>query len=239
VTKIKITTTQNIEIEYELATIFDRILAWLLDFAILIVYAFLGVLVGIAFTKEFSMGILAVVAVPFALYHLLMEAFFKGQSVGKMALRIRVVRTDGAPANFGNFLVRWVLRLFETDPVVFYGAIGLGSIAFSFKGQRLGDMMAGTTVIKLDRKVNLHDTFFGHTKEGYVPMFPSTHSLDDEDATTIRDVLHMFRIDRDVNVLKVCANRVCHVLQVTPPKEMTAELFLRHVLRDYANLHSK
>lgn len=234
-TKIKITTTQNIEIEYELATIFDRILAWLIDILILIAYVFIAVLVVLAIGLS-SRGAIAVATLPALLYHLACEIFFQGQSIGKMAMRIKVVRVDGGPANVGNYLLRWVLRLVEVNPAMFYGGFAVGSIAFSKQGQRFGDMIAGTTVIKLDRKVSLSETVFAPNKEGYQALFPEVTKLDDQDIATIRDVLRQYRMEPDSNLLRTCANRVCHVIGVKPPENMSAEQFLKFVLKDFTHL---
>lgn len=237
VTKIKITTSQNIEIEYELASIFDRILAWLIDIVIIVVYVLIAAFVVSAALGDISSGAIALATVPGLLYHLLCEWFFRGQSVGKMAMRIKVVRVDGSPANVGNYLLRWIFRLLEVNPGMFYGSIAIGSIAFSPRGQRFGDMMAGTTVIKLDRKVSLADTILAPTREGYQALFPEVSKLDDADAGTIRDVLKQHRMEGDQSVLNACANRVCHALGITPPQTMNAEQFLRSVLKDYSHLH--
>lgn len=236
-TKIKITTSQNIEIEYELASIFDRILAWLLDIVIIVGYVLIAALVATVAAGEPSRGLFALVSLPALFYHLCCEWFFRGQSVGKMALRIKVVRVDGSPANVGNYMLRWIFRLLEVNPMIFYGAVAIGAIAFSARGQRFGDMMAGTTVIKLDRKVSLSDTILATNRDGYQPMFPEVTKLDDTDVNTIRDVLKQLRLEGDQSVLNACANRVCHVLGVTPPKNMNAEQFLRYVLKDYSHLN--
>lgn len=238
-TKIKITTTQNIEIEYELATIFDRILAWLIDSVILVAYVGIAIIVVVAAREELGMGATSIILVPALLYHLLMELIFQGQSVGKMALRIRVVRVDGSPPNFGNYVLRWIFRLLETNLAFFYGTAAVGAIAFSPRGQRFGDMMAGTTVIRLGRKVTLADASFGGApREGYQATFPEVSKLDDEDARTIREVLLHHRTLQSQGVLTSCANRVCHVLGIRPPSGMGAEQFLRVVLKDYSHTHS-
>jgi hypothetical protein len=98
-------------------------------------------------------------------------------------------------------------------------------------------MMAGTTVIKLDRKVSLGDTIYAPSREGYQALFPEVVKLDDQDAGTIRDVLNQHRTIGDQSVLNACANRVCHTLGITPPQTMNAEQFLRYVLKDYSHLH--
>jgi uncharacterized RDD family membrane protein YckC len=238
VSKIKITTTQNIEIEYELATIFDRMLAWLLDFAILVVYYLIALAVTAIISRgDFSRGLMALVSLPALLYHPVIEWLTKGRSVGKMALGIRVVRIDGSPANLGNYLLRWIFRAIETSPIVFYGTIGVATVAFSPKGQRLGDMVAGTTVIRFNRKVRFTDTIFTATHEGYQPMFANVKRLDDQDLATIKEVLVISRRERNPALLNNCANRVCTVLEAVPPTGMGPEAFLTAVMRDYNHIH--
>ncbi|MEM0996871.1 MAG: RDD family protein [Bacteroidota bacterium] len=236
-TKIKITTTQHIDIEYELASVFDRILAWLVDFMIIIGYLLVAMSIVQSVNPDADRGAMALVALPIFFYHLVMEWMFNGRSVGKMALRLRVIRLDGSPPNVGNYLMRWIFRLLETNPALFYGIVAIGSVAISEKGQRIGDMLAGTTVIRTQRKVGIQDTIFARTGSDYEPVFPAVAGMNDRDAGTVKDVLRMYRRERDPKLLNICANRVCHVLEIVPPKAMTSEQFLRHVLRDYSHLN--
>lgn len=236
-TKIKITTTQNIDIEYELATVFDRLVAWMIDFAVIIGYVLIAMTVAAAIWQGdlSTYGYIAFVT-PAGLYHLLSEILMNGKSLGKMAMRIKVVRLDGSPAHAGNYLVRWFMRVIECDPFFFYGSIGIGAVTLSAKGQRLGDVMAGTTVIKEERKVGMGDTIFARTQEDHEIIFPSVSKLNDRDVNTLQDVLRMYRKERNVKVLNIAANKVCHVLEVVPPGNMNAERFIHTVIRDYNHL---
>jgi hypothetical protein len=132
--------------------------------------------------------------------------------------------------------MRWAVRIVETDPLIFYGIIGIGAVAISEKGQRLGDMLAETTVIRTQRKVSMEDTIFAKTGAHYEPVFAAVASLSDRDATTIKEVLRMYHREADPKLLSICANRVCHVLEIVPPKNMNPEQFLRSVLRDYSHM---
>lgn len=236
-TKIKITTTQNIDIEYDLATVFDRMVAWLIDFAVIIGYVLIAMTVATAiWQSELSTyGYIALVT-PAGLYHLLSEMLMNGKSLGKMAMRLKVVRLDGSPAHAGNYLVRWFMRVIECDPFFFFGSIGIGAITLNPKGQRLGDMIAGTTVIKEERKVGLRDTIFASTGEDYQALFPTVSNLNDRDVNTLQDVLLLYRSERNLKLLNIAANKVCHVLEIVPPGNMDAERFLRTVIRDYNHI---
>lgn len=236
-TKIKITTTQNIDIEYELATLFERMLAWVIDFAILCGYAMLASLVVLLinpFASQFAyLGAMA----PALLYHLVSEQLWQGKSVGKAAVGIRVVRLDGSPPNFFNYVLRWAFRLVETNPFLLYGTISILSISFSEKCQRVGDLLSNTAVIRTSRKADFKDTIFMRNREDYEPVFAEAKGLSDRDAATVREVLNGYKSVNDRKVMNACANRVAHVLHVVPPAGMGAELFLRTILRDYNHLN--
>jgi uncharacterized RDD family membrane protein YckC len=77
------------------------------------------------------------------LYYFVLEAQ-KGQTLGKMALGIKVVSADGGPANAGSIAIRTVLRL--VDGIFFY-LVAVLLVAVTGKHQRLGDMAANTLVV--------------------------------------------------------------------------------------------
>ena len=78
-------------------------------------------------------------------YHALFE-WWTGRTIGKVLVRIRVVSEDGSTPSIGASLARNVLRLVDWLPV-FYVA-GLARMAFSTNSRRLGDRLAGTTVVR-------------------------------------------------------------------------------------------
>ena len=106
---IDIRTTQNVTIEYELAGLRERALAFLLDFVVLIISFF--VLLSL-FSAVFKMQWLddsgwlrAFVFLPllvFLLYHILFEIMNGGQTIGKKAMGIKVVRLDGKDPEWGD-----------------------------------------------------------------------------------------------------------------------------------------
>jgi uncharacterized RDD family membrane protein YckC len=236
VTKIKITTTQNIDIEYELATLFDRILAWLIDFAILVGYAFFANLVVYMFDPYAGHFAHLAAMAPGFMYHFFMEWFLHGLSVGKMAMGLRVMRIDGSPPNILNYFMRWMFRVVETNLLLLYGIPSIVAIAFSPKSQRIGDMLTGTTVVRIDRKTQISDTILVRAREGYQPVFPGASKLSDRDIHTVRDVIALYRQNNDRKVLIACANRVAHVLHLEPPAGMTPDIFLRTIMRDYSQM---
>ncbi len=78
-------------------------------------------------------------------YPIVFEAAWAGQTPGKRAAKIRVMRTDGQPVRFSAVLVRNLLRIVDLLPGV-YG-VGAISIMVTHRAQRLGDLAAGTVVV--------------------------------------------------------------------------------------------
>lgn len=80
-------------------------------------------------------------------YYLLFEGFNDGQTPGKRFLKLRVVRDGGYSVGFSASAVRNLMRLVDLQPVFTY-AVGIGSVLFSKSGKRLGDIVAGTIVVR-------------------------------------------------------------------------------------------
>jgi uncharacterized RDD family membrane protein YckC len=79
-------------------------------------------------------------------YPTLMEAFNGGRTVGKLALGIAVVSTDGTPASFLAVAIRNIIRPIDALPAVY--TVGLVSALVTKKVQRLGDLAGGTIVVR-------------------------------------------------------------------------------------------
>jgi uncharacterized RDD family membrane protein YckC len=110
---IQVRTTQNVSIQYPLASVGDRILAYLIDRLILILYT-VGLVVLFAQLKLSGMWvwILSIVA-PWILYSLVFEIWMNGQTPGKRAMDIKVIRLNGAQASIGDYILRWMLSFID------------------------------------------------------------------------------------------------------------------------------
>ncbi|MDL5046750.1 RDD family protein [Oscillatoria amoena NRMC-F 0135] len=233
---VTIRTTQNVEIRYPAASLGDRIIAYFIDLAILIAYfiilAFIIGYTGIASTAL----IIAMFIIPAFLYHVLFEIFMDGQSPGKKQMGIKVVRLDGTPPTIGNYIIRWLLRLIEID--IMSGAIAMLAIAVSGKGQRLGDMAAGTAVIKLakQREVTASQVFT-LASEDYVPVFHQAGQLRDQDIELIQQALDLNRTtgnDRPVMAVTEKIKTLLGIQTDLPPVK-----FLYTIVKDYGHITSR
>ena len=111
---------------------------------------------------------------------------YDGQTIGKMLLKIKVVRLDGMPVSLSNHLIRWLLVLIDIR--LFGGIIAIVTILVNNKGQRLGDVAAGTTVVSLKNRVSLNDTILADITDDYELKFPEVSLLDQSDIQIIHDV---------------------------------------------------
>jgi len=83
----------------------------------------------------------------FAGYFAFFEWIWSGQTPGKRWLKLRVIREDGRPITFWEASVRNLLRSFDMMPFPFY-SVGLISVFSTNRDQRVGDMVAGTVVVR-------------------------------------------------------------------------------------------
>ncbi|WP_138994655.1 RDD family protein [Larkinella sp. C7] len=230
---VSIQTSQNVTLEYEPASLGDRILALLLDYLILlgwlILYFVLTKLLPGAFRSPFWTGLFLLL--PFMLYDLLCETFLNGQSLGKIAMKIRVVMLDGSQPGLGAYLLRWLLRIIES-PMFFGGMVAVITIAANGRGQRIGDIAAGTTVVKLTRPVTLAQITYRALPDDYQVRFPEVSRLSDRDLNIVREALRM----NNPEISGLAANKVKQVIGVR--SELDDTTFLRTLINDYQFLAS-
>lgn len=233
---IRVETTQNVAIEYEVASIGDRILATLLDYLFLLAYGIIAFVIirPLQGWGDNEWALLSLCALPVLLYDLLCELFFQGKSFGKMIMKIKVVKVDGTQANFGAYLIRWLLRI--VDMRLFNGVIALVAVLVNGKGQRIGDMAAGTTVIKLKQKVQLSDTILNKITPDYTLVFPQVSKLSDMDVAIIKDVVKVCMKTNNYEAMEKLARKTKETMGVTV--NLPHVQFLATVVQDYSYLGS-
>lgn len=240
---IEVQTTQNVVIDYEPAGLGYRLLAFLIDWIIIIIWTlgWLGIFFGLLslslsdffdsfdifdfiFTLFFS--------IPIVFYDLLFETLNNGQTPGKMLFKIRVVNTDGTAPSFGSYLLRWLFRM--VDISITNGLLAVVTISVTNKGQRLGDMVAGTTVIDLkpgskNRVLKVSDLNF---REDYKVTYTDVlDKLSDRDVQTILSIMDDPKMSGNDYFKKRLANRVKDITGYTYEGDDMS--FLRKVINDY------
>ncbi len=231
---LQINTTQNVNLAYTIVSIGERILAFLIDAFILYLYALLVNLVGDAIGYIYEdgwtqRGLVALIFLPAMGYSLIMHSLFNGRTVGKMLMKMRVVRVDGTPVHWSNLLVRWLLRL--VDIWMFIGSIGLLAIIFSEKKQRVGDAAAGTVVISTKNNTKVSHTILEEVTEDYQPQFTNVTLLTDKDVRLIKETFIIAKSSNDYKTMKVLRDKVESILQTR--SELYDRQYLDAVLKDY------
>lgn len=227
---LQINTTQNVNLDYKIVSIGERIIAFFIDAFILYLYSILVDLIGDAIGYVYDDSwTQRLIFLPAMFYSLLMHSLFNGRTVGKMLLKMRVVKVDGSPVEWSNYLVRWMLRL--VDIWLFVGSIGLLTILFSERRQRLGDAAAGTVVISTKNKTKVSHTILEEVEEEYVPKFTNVTLLTDRDVRLIKETYHIARRSNDFKTLKTLRDKVESILETT--SELYDVQYLDTVLKDY------
>jgi uncharacterized RDD family membrane protein YckC len=192
---IEIQTTQNVNIEYPIASVGERIVASIIDFLIMIGYfiAIFFLFMWLLYVTDgtdlyFPVAYGVIFFLPIFFYHLLCETFLNGQSFGKKIMKMRVVKLDGSQAGIGSFFLRWILAPID---YFLYGAVGIVTMIINGKGQRLGDLAAHTTVVKLKTEAKLEDTILRATPVNYEVKYPQVSTLTDKDIAIVKAVLDM------------------------------------------------
>lgn len=232
--KVKIQTTQNIFIEFQLASVGDRILATLIDFAFFAAYfIFLGIFKSITGVSINSPAIIVVLYLPVMLYNLVCETVFNGKSFGKMIMKIQVVKLDGNQAKFVDYLIRWVFRI--VDLLFLFGLVALITIIANGKGQRLGDIAASTTVVKLKNKTNIHDTILTDIQKDYTITFKEVSNLTDHDISIIKEILQFDHKNPNDTMIHKLVAKTKQTMGVE--STMAYRKFLETVVADYTHYH--
>jgi uncharacterized RDD family membrane protein YckC len=188
--KISIVTPQNIELEYELGSVGDRIVAGLIDIAIIIAYCIVaGIVLAFANLHSSTQVVVStIIFLPVMFYTLLSELLMHGQTVGKRIMNIKVVSLNGHQPAFSQYLIRWLFRLIDIWLSSFLIAIIV--ITISEKRQRLGDIVANTTLIKTIVRTSMQQTIYVPVVENnYRATYPEVIHLKDTDIQLIKEVL--------------------------------------------------
>lgn len=238
---ITITTPQNIELEYELGSLGDRIVGAIIDWLIIIAYVVviiatigLGHFGGLSGIYKF---LIILLALPAVFYDLASELLLNGQSLGKKVMSIKVISLSGEQPSFSQYLIRWVFRLI--DFTISSNMVGVIMVAVTEKKQRLGDLIAGTTLVKTKPRTALHDTWYEPaTANTYQVTYPEVIDLKDHDVQLIKEVILSVRRTGNTMLALQAQQKIEQVLHIQS-RQPEPMLFLQRVLLDYNYLTSQ
>lgn len=238
---IEIKTTQNVVIEHELAPAGSRILAWIIDSAIyaifiaIILYTVIIPLENSNTHKNVIILFFIFLTILYVSYDFIMELLNNGQTLGKMAAGIRVIKLDRSRSDVQSFMIRAAFRMIDIN-------MSFGSFAFLFiisspRRQRLGDLLAHTAVVKTESRMalSLSDLQRIDSVEVYSPRYPQVKMLLDEEVITIRLTLDRYRKKpsrANSEALQLLIGQLKKVLEIETITEKP-EQFLKTLVKDY------
>jgi len=269
---LKVPTSFNIDVEFEIPEFFRRLLSLFIDMIIQLLYLILAMrlLDLIVRNMDFSSGnagydtsaLTLLFMVPVFTYHVVQESLMNGQSFGKKIMRLRVVNENGGRAGIGQFMIRWLLRISDTWIVLLlfiiiqsqYSGYSTEStfiiaaaviflladiilVISSPKGQRIGDFLAKTILIRTHTRASITETVFQEVEESYTPVFPAIMRLSDKDINAIKSILESARRRSDPGTADSAAFKIKNHLGIET--DMDSVMFLATLLKDYNYLSVK
>ena len=213
-----IITGQFVCIEQTPATIGERLLARIIDSVVLMVY-FYGVIKLLDSTANaidsdvLRFAYIIIVFLPMLMYPFLSELMFGGRTLGKYAMHIQVVMADGSSPTLGALFMRYVCEMVDIG----FCGVGLIFILCTKHHQRLGDLAAGTMVIRHRDTGHMHVSLdeFAYARRGYSPAFEAAAKLSPRQADVIsRALTFAERSSSGFEQLDALANKVGAALKI-------------------------
>jgi uncharacterized RDD family membrane protein YckC len=259
---LQLTTDHNVPIDVELASVGQRVVAVLLDVIIMVAYVvIMSLIMSAIFISSFRLEnfgemevwkilFMIIVYLPFVLYTPLLEYLTKGQTIGKMAMGIRVTKLNGENAKFKEYFTRWLFRPLEFYILLFAsgGILLLLASAFfdiliasvSGSNQRIGDFMANTVVVRKNpnRAFSIQDVLAIKSNKNYDPTYRNVTMYTDEDMMLVKNTITRVEKYRNENTKKLAislAEKIANDLQLPEVPEKRLK-FLKTVLNDYVVL---
>ncbi|MFM7682295.1 MAG: RDD family protein [Bacteroidota bacterium] len=251
--KINFTSAQHVDIEFEIAPVVLRIAAYVIDTIILSVYLFI-VFMAVQFDDFFTnfgtwlFFMLLLAKLPWILYQPVMEYLTGGQTIGKMALGIRVVRLNGERVGWREVITRWLLRgdflwisaSYFVFLIPFWNIFDSLIVMLSSRQQRIGDSLAGTIVIKnkSSQYYKLNDVLKIKTHENYTPTYLNVVQFTDEDMIYIKNCIQHRKRYKGKEIDALLINLAQETALLLGVSEIPTDRvkFLETVLNDYVVL---
>ena len=234
--KLSINTPQNVKFEYNLASVGSRVIAFGIDYAIIILY-YIFIYTMLNKSDFFYMaddwaifGVISLLSIPAVFYPLIMETMLNGQTIGKRIMKLKVVKIDGTRATFYQYFIRWISN--TVDILISMGGIGMIFIILTKKSQRIGDLAADTTVITLKQKVNITQTLFREITKEHTVTYPEVIKLTDSEINEVNEIYKIAYRRKNYQIILALSNKL-ELLLGTKSKGGKPEDFVATVIQDH------
>lgn len=242
-------TSEKVKINYEIVSVPLRIASYIIDtvFQFVILFAvyiimivfFSGGLVLSSFTNKIVSTVLMVIglillllAVVFIIfYRLIFEIIWKGQTPGKKFLKIRVINDDGTYLKVIPAILRNIFRIVDMLPI--YNVTGLITMLINKNNKRIGDIVAGTIVIK-EHQIDLPDTIEGIKLDCFIDIKDISNKFSDSEKEIFNSYYYSKK-DLSSVAREEIQNKLIELIerktQVSRPTGITKENFIHALCR--------
>lgn len=234
---IEIDTSQKVTIQYELASLGNRALAYFIDVLIIlgsIIVLLLLFRAAVEYGDLTKYFVYLVILPVFFFYSLVSEIVLDGQTFGKRAIGLKVIKLNGDEPSNSDYIIRWMFRM--VDIYLSFWSIAALLISSSSNSQRLGGMLSGTTVIRRNstRQFHLKDILKIQTIDSYEPFYPEITQLSEQDMLFVKQVLERARRYKNLahkRAVQELSKHLQETLQVQAKEGH--QQFLRTLINDY------
>jgi uncharacterized RDD family membrane protein YckC len=238
----QLVTGEAVVLQVRIARMPTRALACAIDVLLqgIVLVVLIALLAGFLFGSDTSEAlavalIFIVVLLVVVGYRVVMETLTRGRTLGKMVLGLKVVRDDGSSIRFRHALVRTLMWFFVDFAPWFAACPGIVASLMNKQGKRVGDMVAGTVVIRERQQPMASPPLFvpGHLVQWAQSLELS--QLSDELANAARDYLSRYTelLPEAQHALgEALAARVAAVIAPAPPTGLIAPAYLSAVLAE-------
>ncbi len=233
--KLDLTTSHNIVVTVELANVTQRALATIIDLVVVGIYCAIVAIVSIGSSTISNLLMMPVILC----YHLLFEYLNEGQSLGKKAIKLKVISLSGDRPALLDLVMRWMFRLIDIT-----GSLGMLACIFvssSKKKQRIGDILGNTAVVRIQNEDNYISlsSIKNISDKNYTVTYPQIVRYDDKDMLLVKQALtrHQKRATKENKQLILdLYGQITKELKIKLPPGEDKRKFLKTILNDYVIL---
>ena len=234
---LEIVTSQNVAIDYNLANIGERGVAFIMDVIFMGIIIFIASIVINYVVPDEYVGVIAYsfAFVVFSFYSLISEIAMNGQSWGKKLTGLKVVKINGTEARLSDYLVRWAFR--SVDIYLTSTTLGIIMINSTVKSQRLGDMLANTAVVKIkpERKVTLANIESLKNKTTHAIQYKEVAHMNEKEMLVLKSALDQAKQNPNrahAEALQMLSSVMEERLRIQNQEKSDRE-FLQKLINDY------
>ena len=229
--KYSINTSQNVNIQYEMAGMGDRVIALIVDLLILtgISIAVSLLLSSVKLSPDYKTALYILFSFVAFLFQFIQEWFMNGQTVGKKYREIKVIHKSGHQASLWQIFIRNLIR-----PVDMIYGLGVLVVFFSKKNQRLGDLAANTIITKHRKNDYLKASVLADDFDNYQAVYEKSDifKLDENDIELIKELINRESTKQNWELVALLCKKI-EEKSNTSKESLNSLSYLKTIVKDF------